>query len=150
MTGRGQVGNSFSWVNSMVQNPERMPTLMPTLMRNLSMRNLFAIALLTLAIFTFTLSGSAFSPPVLAATLDGAKIFSTNCAACHAGGGNLINMSKTLQKEVLEKYEMKSLTAVKTQVTKGKNAMPAFGGRLSPEQIETVAAYVLDKAEQGW
>jgi cytochrome c6 len=29
-------------------------------------------------------------------------------------------------------------------------AMPAFGGRLSAEDIETVANYVLAQAEKGW
>jgi cytochrome c6 len=28
--------------------------------------------------------------------------------------------------------------------------MPAFKGRLKPDQIENVAAYVLSKAEAGW
>ena len=32
------------------------------------------------------------------------------------------------------------------QVTNGKNAMPAFGGRLSDEEIGDVAAYVIDQA----
>jgi cytochrome c6 len=29
-------------------------------------------------------------------------------------------------------------------------AMPAFSGRLSAEDIEAVANYVLDQAEKGW
>ena len=32
------------------------------------------------------------------------------------------------------------------QVTNGKNAMPAFGGRLSDEEIGDIAAYVIDQA----
>jgi len=40
--------------------------------------------------------------------------------------------------------------AIVTQVTKGMGAMPAFGGRLSAEDIETVANYVLAQAEKGW
>ena len=36
--------------------------------------------------------------------------------------------------------------AVMKQVTNGKNAMPAFGGRLSDEEIGDVAAYVIDQA----
>jgi cytochrome c6 len=32
------------------------------------------------------------------------------------------------------------------QVTNGKNAMPAFGGRLDDEEISDVAAYVFDQA----
>ena len=80
----------------------------------------------------------------------GAKIFSANCAACHAGGRNVINGAKTLQKEALDKYEMNSLDAIVNQVINGKNAMPAFKGRLSDAQIEDVATYVLSQAEQGW
>ena len=33
-----------------------------------------------------------------------------------------------------------------TQVTNGKNAMPAFGGRLDDDEITDVAAYVYDQA----
>jgi len=36
------------------------------------------------------------------------------------------------------------------QVTNGKNAMPAFGGRLSDEDIENVATYVITTAKNGW
>ncbi|MHC5721849.1 MAG: c-type cytochrome, partial [Nostoc sp.] len=36
------------------------------------------------------------------------------------------------------------------QVTKGKNAMPAFGKRLKPNQIQDVAAYVLSQADKDW
>ncbi|MGJ3251661.1 MAG: cytochrome c6 PetJ [Elainellaceae cyanobacterium] len=81
---------------------------------------------------------------------DGAKVFANNCAACHMGGGNVINGAKTLKKSDLEKYDMASLDAIKYQVTNGKMAMPAFRGRLSDSQIENVAAYVLDQAETGW
>jgi cytochrome c6 len=93
----------------------------------------------------------SFSPVALAAdAATGAKVFSANCAACHIGGGNLVNATKTLKQADLQKYEMASLDAIKTQVTKGKNAMPAFSGRLNPDQIESVAAYVLEQSEQGW
>lgn len=36
------------------------------------------------------------------------------------------------------------------QVTNGKNAMPAWGDRLSEEEIESVAAYVFKTASSGW
>ena len=32
------------------------------------------------------------------------------------------------------------------QVTYGKGAMPAWGGQLSPEEINAVASYVFDQA----
>lgn len=80
----------------------------------------------------------------------GAKVFSANCAACHAGGINLVSAEKTLKKEALEKFGMNSIAAITTQVTNGKAGMPAFKGRLTDEQIASVAAYVLDQAEKGW
>jgi cytochrome c6 len=45
---------------------------------------------------------------------------------------------------------MYSAEKIIAQVTKGKGAMPAFKGRLKPEQIENVAAYVLQQADNGW
>ena len=92
-----------------------------------------------------------FAAPVMAADLaQGGQVFSSNCAACHIGGGNVVNGAKTLKIDALEKYEMASIEAIKTQVTNGKNAMPAFKGRLKDDQIDNVAAYVLDQAEKGW
>ena len=81
---------------------------------------------------------------------EGAKLFSQNCAACHAGGRNLVNAMKTLKKEALVKYDMYSKGAIAYQVTNGKNAMPAFGNRLSSEKIEHLANYVLAQADKGW
>jgi len=80
----------------------------------------------------------------------GGQVFASNCAACHIGGGNVVNGAKTLKLADLEKYEMASLEAIKTQVTNGKNAMPAFAGRLTAQEIDDVATYVLDQAEGGW
>lgn len=92
-----------------------------------------------------------FSAPAWAGdAASGGKIFSANCAACHLNGGNAIMAKKTLKKEALAEYGMNSIAAITTQVTKGKNAMPAFGGRLSAAQIEDVATYVLAQSEKGW
>ena len=56
----------------------------------------------------------------------------------------------TLKKDVLEANGMKSVDAITYQVTNGKNAMPAFGGRLSDSDIEDVANYVLSQSDKGW
>ncbi len=86
-----------------------------------------------------------------AADLDnGAKIFNANCAACHAGGRNVVNATKTLQKDALAQFGMNSVAAITKQVTNGNGAMPAFGGKLSADDIEDVANYVLSKSEAGW
>ncbi|AFZ35142.1 Cytochrome c6 [Stanieria cyanosphaera PCC 7437] len=93
----------------------------------------------------------ALANPALAGDAgNGAKIFNANCAACHSGGNNLVNATKTLKKDALEKYGMYSAEAVIAQVTNGKNAMPSFKGRLNDQQIEDVAAYVISQADKGW
>ncbi|MCM1984729.1 c-type cytochrome [Lyngbya confervoides BDU141951] len=96
--------------------------------------------------FLLLLSSPAFAADAGA----GAQVFSANCAACHAGGGNVINPAKTLAQKDLEANGKDTADAIITQVTNGYNAMPAFGGRLSPSDIENVAAYVLDQAAKGW
>lgn len=74
----------------------------------------------------------------------GEGVFSGNCAACHAGGNNVIQAEKTLRKDALVQYLSGGFKeeSIVYQVTNGKNAMPAFGGRLSDEEIADVAAYV--------
>nr|YP_010903396.1 cytochrome c553 [Hypnea cryptica]WCH55849.1 cytochrome c553 [Hypnea cryptica] len=92
-----------------------------------------------------------FSGQCFAADLEaGEQIFTANCSACHAGGNNAIMPEKTLKEDVLENNEMKSVEAITTQVKNGKNAMPAFGGRLADEDINNVANYVLSQAAKGW
>jgi cytochrome c6 len=95
----------------------------------------------------------AFAPmAAFAADIDsGSQVFAGNCAACHAGGNNVIENAKTLRKEALEQYLTGGLkeASIVMQVTNGKNSMPAFGGRLETEEIEDVAAYVYDQATGG-
>jgi cytochrome c6 len=106
---------------------------------------------LSIVLLAIALLGLVIATPVQAANLaTGAKIFNANCSPCHMGGNNVIIANKTLKKEALRKYGMDSLEAIKTQVKKGKNAMPAFGGRLNSIQVEDVAAYVLGQSQKGW
>uniref|UniRef100_A0A0G4GQG2 Cytochrome c-553 n=1 Tax=Chromera velia CCMP2878 TaxID=1169474 RepID=A0A0G4GQG2_9ALVE len=105
------------------------------------------------AVLALPLIASAFAPlggvaPAFAegdAEL-GELVFSGNCAACHAGGNNVVKAEKTLKKAALDENGMNSFDKVVYQVTNGKNAMPAFGGRLSEDDIQNVASYVLDQA----
>jgi mono/diheme cytochrome c family protein len=71
----------------------------------------------------------------------GATVFSTTCAACHgetghggAGGPDLTTMPLAQTEE-----------GAIQQVTNGGGGMPPFGGTLSEEEIENVAAYVADE-----
>eukprot|EP00545_Synedropsis_sp_CCMP1620_P014695 CAMPEP_0119003882 /NCGR_PEP_ID=MMETSP1176-20130426/815_1 /TAXON_ID=265551 /ORGANISM="Synedropsis recta cf, Strain CCMP1620" /LENGTH=130 /DNA_ID=CAMNT_0006955523 /DNA_START=33 /DNA_END=425 /DNA_ORIENTATION=+ len=100
------------------------------------------------AAIAFGIAAPAFAADVGA----GEQVFNANCAACHAGGQNVIMPEKTLEKEALDQFLAggRSEKSIVTQVTNGKNAMPAFGGRLSDEDIDNVAAYVIATSDAGW
>lgn len=90
---------------------------------------------------------------VLAEDVDldnGQQVFSANCVGCHANGNNVLVSERTLQKEALEKFGMDNVEAIKTQVTNGKNSMIPFGDKLSDEEINNVANYVLNQSKNGW
>ena len=88
---------------------------------------------------------------VLAANIDnGAKIFSVNCAGCHPKGGNIVRRGKNLRQKALHRNKVDSLEAIALMVTNGKNVMPAYQDRLSQQEIQEVAAYVLEQAEKDW
>jgi cytochrome c6 len=97
-------------------------------------------------------AGVAISPAFAGDVGAGEQVFNANCAACHAGGQNVIMPEKTLEKAALDQYLAggRSEASVRTQVTNGKNAMPAFGGRLSEDDIANVASYVIATSEKGW
>jgi len=84
--------------------------------------------------------------------LAGETVFISNCAVCHPRGQNVIIPDKTLEKEALEQYLVggRNVEAVIQRVTYGKNAMPAFGGRLGETDIQNIAQFVIDSSEDGW
>ncbi|NET00109.1 MAG: c-type cytochrome [Sphaerospermopsis sp. SIO1G2] len=107
---------------------------------------------LTILIFlTFCLWVVNFTAPVYALDIqNGAEVFSANCAGCHINGGNIIRRGKNLKKRALKRYKMDSLEAIEDIVTNGKNNMSAYADRLTTAEIENVAAYVLEQAENNW
>lgn len=94
------------------------------------------------------------APSFAADAAHGAQIFSANCAACHMGGGNVVNAERTLKADALEAYladySSDHEAAIAMQVSNGKNAMPAFLGKLTDGDIADVAAYVEQMAAKGW
>ncbi len=89
--------------------------------------------------------------PTLAADLsNGAQIFELHCAGCHANGGNIIRRGKNLKLRALQRNQMDSVEAIAQIVTNGKRPMSAYGDRLTPQEIEDVAAYTLDRANHDW
>ncbi len=115
-------------------------------MRRILLKRLLIVLLVALTLLTIT-----FSPPAVAAdTANGARIFNAQCAGCHINGGNIVRRGKTLKQKALKKYGMDSLEAIANIAANGKNNMPAYKDRLSAQEIEDVAAYVLEQAEKGW
>ena len=109
------------------------------------MRKLFVSVLLLVATALFS-----FGTPAMAAgdVATGAKIFTANCQACHAGGGNIIKPGASLSKADLEKNGKYSVEAIKTQVLYGQPPMPSFA--YLGKGVDDVAAYVYEQATNGW
>ena len=72
---------------------------------------------------------------------DGAVLFETKCAACHAGGGNVVARSKTLDRAALTANNALDIEAI---VTLGKNQMPGFGAACAPKPACTFGARLSD------
>ncbi len=114
--------------------------------RRISLNKLVILLLLILTLLIINLNQPAFA----ADTANGAKIFSVNCAGCHINGSNIIRRGKNLKLKALKKYGMDSIEAISSIVANGKNNMSAYKDRLTEQEIQDVAAYVLEQAEKGW
>ena len=75
----------------------------------------------------------------------GKKAFTANCGGCHtlADAGSTGSVGPNLDDLAPD------MATVVHQVTNGGGAMPAFGGRLSDAQIQSVAKYVSSVAGSG-
>ncbi len=78
--------------------------------------------------------------PLFAA--DGAATFKAKCAGCHGADGLKAMPAmgvKPLNSPDIQSQSEAQLAAV---ITSGKGKMPGFGGKLSPEEITSLATYV--------
>lgn len=83
-------------------------------------------------------------------------------AACHKGGGNIMQAGAALTLGDMQRNGLLDVEQVYKTVYSGKGKMYGFGEgcvprgkctfgpRLSDEEIADVAAYVWTKANQGW
>ena len=98
-----------------------------------------------------------WSAPCLPAVADaGAAIFEAKCVACHVQGGNVLNPGKTLSREALQKNAYTEQASIVNLLRVGKGQMPKYQGsippvsRLTDEELEEVASYVLARAADEW
>ena len=75
----------------------------------------------------------------------GATVFAENCSVCHGSTGHGGNGGPDLRTMPKAKTEAGAIE----QVTDGGGGMPPFGGTLSEEEIENVAAFVVRKVVGG-
>jgi mono/diheme cytochrome c family protein len=105
---------------------------------------LVAAAAVVFVVLLFTndpTSPPAVHPDVVAAAggVDGAAIFGQRCAGCHGGDGSGgIGPRLAGGRVVADFPDPQDQIAV---VTNGRGRMPAFGERLSPEEIAAVVEY---------
>ena len=70
----------------------------------------------------------------------GEKLFKKYCVACHGLNGDMqLNDAKDLRESVLNQEERVLL------ISHGRGMMTPFQGLLTPEEIEQVAAYTLQR-----
>jgi len=74
-----------------------------------------------------------------APTTPGAQLYAANCAGCHGADGEGGTGPQLAGGAAVKRFP--DLEDQITFVTDGSGAMPAFGGRLSPNQIRQVVEY---------
>ncbi len=77
-------------------------------------------------------------------------LFETHCAGCHVGGGNIVRRRKTLKQRALERNGVDSVAAIANLITNGKGIMSAYRDRLTAAEIDQLAQYVWQQAQDDW
>jgi cytochrome c6 len=81
----------------------------------------------------------------------GKDLFAGKCVMCHGadGAGNTA-MGKRFNIQNLRAPEIqkRSDAELAASITKGKNKMPAFEGKLTPEQVSNVVAHIRELPKQ--
>jgi mono/diheme cytochrome c family protein len=102
------------------------------------------LALPALACFAFLMTTPAAGQASKEAT-EGAKLYKTNCAACHGADGTANTaMGKRLNIKSFKSPEVQGMTDAQLEeiVAKGKGKMPAYEKKLGAEGVKDVVAYI--------
>jgi mono/diheme cytochrome c family protein len=105
-------------------------------------RDLIQVFAFGVAFVALIISGTGLSQ---AQGGDGETLFKSRCAACHGPDGKgEVPMGKKLGSPDLTSTEVQSQSDAQLTdvITKGKNKMPAYDGKLSKDQIAGLVAYI--------
>ncbi len=84
-------------------------------------------------------------PSAMQAQTDADKIFKTKCVLCHSADGSggsptgKAMHAKDLRSDEVQKQTEAALAEV---ITKGRGKMPAFGGKIKPDDVTKLVAYI--------
>ena len=112
-------------------------------MQNMLVRFVPAVFVISFAVLAL--------PAGTRAQSDAAKIFKTNCSPCHGpdGSGDTPTgkalKAKDLRSDEVQKQSDAELAAV---ISKGRNKMPEFGWKFSPDVINSLVAYIRQMAKK--
>jgi mono/diheme cytochrome c family protein len=91
------------------------------------------------------------SPALFGQGETGEALYKRNCAGCHgADGAGQTRMGATFKLKDLRSAEVQKMTDAQLAdlVIKGKSPMPAYGTKLSHEQIQSVVGYLRELAKK--
>ena len=103
---------------------------------------------MTKILVNYLISVLLFNTTELNGTKLGEKLFQNNCSLCHLNGTNIIIPEKNLKEETLIANGMKNKNSLSYLILNGKNGMPAFGGRLTENEIEAISNYLLNAIQK--
>ena len=86
-----------------------------------------------------------FAAPLVAGTPDGGALFKSKCATCHGpDGSGQTAIGKSMRLRSLGSAEVKKLTDAQLSaiISDGKNKMPGYKGKLSPDEIRQIVRYI--------
>ena len=99
-------------------------------------------AVILVAGFTFVSMTQGQAAPASAE-----QLFKEQCAACHAGGGNVVNPKMPLKGGAL----LQTFASFLSQIRKPQPPMPTFApAQISDEQARKLYDYILKQNESGW
>eukprot|EP00210_Caulerpa_lentillifera_P003577 g3412.t1 len=94
-------------------------------------------------------------------SISASELFDRSCAGCHIGGGNIVG-GRTLKLKDLEAEGLLDADSLVQVIANGRRRMPGFGQSCTPQgqctfgakltevEIQSLAEFVLDQAQNGW